>query len=60
MGQGPPEPENFFGAKMHLSAGQINDIRRGKVVARILASPDPSVIFVFGAVYILAKPEAYL
>ena len=60
MGQRPPEPETFFRTKMHLSAGQINDIRRGKVVARILTSPGPSVIFVFGAVYIRAEPEAYL
>jgi hypothetical protein len=45
---------------MHLSPNQIADIQKGKAVATILSSPDPSDIFVFGAVYVRATPVAYL
>ncbi len=46
--------------QMHLSPSQIADIRNGKAVAKILPSPSPSDIFVFGAVYVRARPVAYL
>ena len=36
------------------------DIQKGKAVARILTSAKQSDVFVFGAVYIHAKPDAYL
>jgi len=59
-GQHPPKPKEFLRSQMQLSASQIADIQKGKAVAKILASPNPSDIFVFGAVYIHAKPGAYL
>lgn len=58
--QQPPGTEEFLRTRMQLSANQINDIRRGKAVAKILSSSERSDIFVFGAVYIHAQPSAYL
>ena len=55
-----PGPEEFLRAQMHLSPNQIADIQNGKAVATILSSPNPSDIFVFGAVYVRTKPVAYL
>lgn len=55
-----PGPEEFLRAQVHLSPNQIADIKKGKAVATILSSPNPSDIFVFGAVYVRAKPVAYL
>jgi hypothetical protein len=55
-----PGPEEFLRAQMHLSPSQIADIRNGKAVAKILPSPNPSDIFVFGVVYVRARPVAYL
>ena len=55
-----PAPEEFLRAQMQLSPGQITDIQNGKAVAKILPTSNPSDIFVFGAVYIHAKPAAYL
>ncbi|MBZ5688377.1 MAG: hypothetical protein LAP86_25440 [Acidobacteriia bacterium] len=57
---GTPGPEEFLRVQMHLSPSQIADIRNGQAVAKILPSPNPSDIFVFGAVYVHAKPVAYL
>lgn len=54
-----PGPEEFLRAQMHLSPSQIADIRNSKAVAKILPSPNPSDIFVFGAVYVRARPVAY-
>ena len=45
---------------MRLSTNQMVDIQKGKAVVRILTSAKRSDIFVFGAVYIHAKPDAYL
>jgi hypothetical protein len=55
-----PGPEEFLRGQMRLSPSQIADVQKGKAVAKILSSPNPSDIFVFGAVYIHAKPVAYL
>lgn len=55
-----PGPEEFLRAQMRLSASQVAEIQKGRAVAKILPSPDPSDIFVFGAVYIHAKPVTYL
>ena len=55
-----PGPEEFLRAQMQLSPSQIADIRNGKAVAKILPSPKPSDIFVFGAVYVRTRPDAYL
>jgi hypothetical protein len=53
-------PEEFLRSQMQLSADQITDIQNGKALAKILPSSKPSDIYVFGAVYIHAKPAAYL
>jgi hypothetical protein len=60
LGQHPPRLEEFLRSQMQLSTSQIADIQKGKAVAKILSSSNPSDIFVFGAVYIHAKPVAYL
>jgi hypothetical protein len=60
LGQHPPKPEEFLRMQIQLSGGQIADIQKGKAVAKILRSSNPSDIFVFGAVYIHARPVRYL
>ena len=45
---------------MQLSRSEIANIQEGKAIAKIIGSSNPSDIFVFGAVYIHAKPLAYL
>ena len=60
LGQGFPEPEEFLRTRMQLSANQIAEIRKGKAVAKILPSAERSDILVSGAVYIRAKPIAYV
>jgi hypothetical protein len=55
-----PGPEGFLRAQMHLSPSQIANIQSGKAVAEILSASNPSDIFVFGAVYVRARPVAYL
>ena len=57
--QSEAEVETFFrGVK--LSTGQISEIRSGKPVAKILESRKADEIFVLGAVFIRATPEAYV
>lgn len=60
LGQHPPKPEEFLRLQMQLSRSEIANIQEGKAIAKIIASSNPSDIFVFGAVYIHAKPLAYL
>ena len=55
-----PAPEEFLRAQMQLSPGQVTGIQNGKAFAKILPTSNPSDIFVCGAVYIHAKPAAYL
>ena len=55
-----PEPETFFRNFAGLSADQIRDISSGKAVAKVLDTPTPDEVFVFGAVYINSTPERYL
>ena len=43
-----------------LSDDQIQEIREGKAVAKILDSPTADQVFVFGSVYINSTPEHYL
>jgi hypothetical protein len=52
--------ENFFKNDIELTDSQIRDIRNGQAVAKTLRSRVPAEIFVFGAVYIQATPEAYV
>jgi len=55
-----PTPEDFFRAQLQLSPVQVTGIRNGNAFAKILPSSNSSDIFVVGAIYIHAKPAAYL
>lgn len=54
------EPFKFFREYVGLNDDQIAAIRNGKALARILESPTPDEVFVFGAVYVNSTPENYL
>ena len=54
------EPEKFFREFAGLNDDQLRDIRAGKAVAKLVESPTPAQVFVFGAVYIHSTPERYL
>ncbi|HST09691.1 MAG TPA: hypothetical protein VLL05_04895 [Terriglobales bacterium] len=54
------QPEKFFRDYVGLSDDQIRDIGAGKAIAKVLESPTPEEVFVFGAVYINSTPERYL
>lgn len=55
-----PAPEEFLRAQMQFSLGQVTAIQNGQASATILPTSNPSDVFVCGAVYIHAKPAAYL
>ena len=55
-----PEPQTFFHNFAGLSDDQIRDISGGKAVAKVLDTPTPDEVFIFGAVYINSTPERYL
>jgi len=50
----------FFKQNISLKDSEIADIDRGKAVAKVLDSPTPSEVFVFGAVFIKAQPSSYV
>jgi hypothetical protein len=50
----------YFKEYIGLTDEQIGTIRSGQAVAKTLQSRTPDEIFVFGAVYINAEPEAYV
>ncbi|MFZ1973277.1 MAG: hypothetical protein WAU89_10555 [Candidatus Acidiferrales bacterium] len=54
------EPNKFFREYVGLSDDQIQQIRSGKAIAKIIASRNPDEVFVFGSVYIKASPQKYL
>ena len=54
------EPNKFFHDFIGLNDDQINAIRTGNAIAKVLGSPTPDEVFVFGAVYIDSTPERYL
>jgi hypothetical protein len=54
------EPDKFFREYVGLADDQIQSIRRGKAIAKVLDSRTPDEVFVFGAIYIDASPESYL
>jgi hypothetical protein len=56
----PAEPNKFFREYVGLSDDQIEQIRSGKAIAKIIESRTPDEVFVFGSVYIKATPEQYL
>jgi hypothetical protein len=58
-GQGA-EPDKFYREYVGLTDGQIRSIRSGKAIAKIIDSPTPDEVFVFGSVYVNSTPESYL
>jgi hypothetical protein len=56
----PLDLNAFFTRNIGLTGDQIEGIRNGKPAAVTLKSRIPDEIFVFGAVYIHAEPEAYV
>src|ERR1700751_2012584 len=54
------EPDKFFREYIGLNDGQIASIHSGKAIAKIIESPTPDEVFVFGSVYINSTPESYL
>src|ERR1700730_9450207 len=54
------EPFKFFREYVGLNDEQINNIRSGKAVAKILDSPTPDEVYVFGSAYVNSTPERYL
>jgi hypothetical protein len=54
------EPFKFFRNYVGLHEGEVTEIRNGKAVAKILESPTPDEVFVFGSVYVKSTPENYL
>ena len=58
--QSSPKLQSFFQQNIGLNEDQIRSIRDGEPVAKALPSRTPDEMFLFGAVYIYAAPEAYL
>jgi len=58
--QSNPKLQTFFQQSVGLDEDQITAIRNGQAVAKALPSRMPDEVFLFGAVYIHATPEAYL
>jgi hypothetical protein len=58
--QSNPDLQTFFRQSIGLSQDQIAAIRSGQPVTKTLPSRTPAEVFLFGAVYIHAAPEAYL
>lgn len=56
----PDEPYKFYREVAELNEGQIAAIRSGKAVAKVIESPTPDEVYVFGSVYVEATPESYL
>jgi hypothetical protein len=58
--QTSPSLQDYFRQKIGLKPQQITSIRNGQPVAKNLKSRSAAEIFVFGAVFVNAAPEAYL
>jgi hypothetical protein len=58
--QSNPDLQTFFRQNIGLSQDQIAAIQDGKPVTKTLPSRMPAEVFLFGAVYIHAAPEAYV
>jgi hypothetical protein len=56
----PDEPYKFFREFAGLNEEQIAAIRSGKAVAKVIESPSPDEVYVFGSVYVESTPESYL
>jgi hypothetical protein len=55
-----PDLRTYFKEYIGLSDDQIASIRNGQPVTKNMPSRTPDEVFIFGAVYIKAKPEDYL
>ena len=58
--QQKPDVIGYFKNYIGLGNDEIADIRGGQAVVKTLRSRTPDEIFVFGAVYINAAPDAYI
>jgi hypothetical protein len=58
--QANPDLQTYFKEYIGLRDNQIKAIRSGKAFAKTLHSRTPAEIFVFGAIYINARPETYV
>jgi hypothetical protein len=58
--QANPDLQTYFKQYIGLSDDQIAAIRNGEAISKNMPSRTADEIFVFGAVYIKAKPEDYL
>jgi len=54
------EPQTFFHNFVGLNDDEIRGIGEGEAVAKVLDTPTPDEVFIFGAVYINSTPERYL
>ncbi len=54
------EPDKFFRQFIGLNDQEIGEIAHGKAVAKVLDSPTPDEVFVFGSVYVHSTPDRYL
>lgn len=60
FGQVNPRLQAFFEQNIGVTQDQIDDIRSGIPLVKSLPPRTPTEVFLFGAVYIHAKPESYL
>jgi hypothetical protein len=58
--QTPDSVRTLFSRKIGLNDAEIAQIEQGRGVAKILNSPRPSQVLVFGAVYIATNPGKFL
>jgi hypothetical protein len=58
--QSSPDLQAFLHQNIGLNQDQITAIRNGQPVTKALPSRAPAEVFLFGAVYIHAAPEAYV
>lgn len=54
------EPYKFFHEYVGLTDDQIQAVRSGKAIAKVMHSRTPDEVFVFGTVYVESTPERYL
>ncbi|MGB8030484.1 MAG: hypothetical protein WCF30_12570 [Terracidiphilus sp.] len=57
--QSNPRLQTFFEQNVGLTQDQIDDIRHGIPVVKILPVRASTEVFLFGAIYIHAAPESY-
>jgi len=58
--QGEAPLDSFFRQNIGLKDAEIGELNQGRAIAKILDSPTPAEVFVFGAVLIKAQPAAFL